>query len=118
MLGRVERVAQFRAPYFCSIFLYSASSNAGGVTTATFSASPCHAVRGWRRRSCEFPRAEFQRVGDGIFGNFQRARFHHDDGLSEPATMMFSRLVFCSATVGFTTSLPSSNPTRTRRSEW
>ena len=27
---------------------------------------------------------------------------------------MFSKLVFCSATVGFTTSLPSSSPTRTQ----
>ena len=29
----------------------------------------------------DFRVREFQRVGDGIFGNFQRARFHHDDGL-------------------------------------
>ncbi len=32
---------------------------------------------------------------------------------SEPATTIFSRLVFCSATVGFTVSLPSISPTRT-----
>ena len=33
---------------------------------------------------------------------------------AEPAITIFSRLVFCSATVGFTTSLPSSRPTRTQ----
>ena len=84
--------------------------------------SPRFAILEWRPRSCGFPRARIPARRQ----RYPRKLPERPDStmtiaLSEPATTRFMVLVFCSATVGFTTSLPSSMPMRTardRRGEW